>query len=336
MVEQNLGPGPGGIRAAHVDAQPAPWQRLAFLVPPQEVADWRMVLLFDAAVDHGLLAALPGQAAAIAADRGLDHHAVRVVLDGLALWEIVVADDDGAYALGPAAPGDEATAMLRHHAGAIRRFATITGRVGGVRPDPSAMPRRGMEIMLDAMAVRGRESAPGAVDACLAAAPDATSVIDLGGGHGQFAAEFARRGLRAVMQDRPEVIEVVRRKDWLDGAAVELFAGDFFESVPDDAFDIVFCAGVAYTMSGERLVRLLRTVRPLVAPGGLLAVHTFLRDTDELATLFLGEMLAVTDGGPHREVDLRRWAREAGYTVTTVERLGRRPEWMLFAVPDGA
>ncbi len=325
----------GQERSPGSSRPPTPWQQLAFLNPPDEVPDWRMVLLFDAAVDNGLLEALPATAAAIAADRGLDHHAVRVVLDGLALWDVVVTEGDDGYAPGPAAPGVDAVAVLRHHAGAIRRFVTITGRVRGVRPEPAPMPHPGMLVMLDAMAVRGRESAPGAVDACLALAPDATSVLDLGGGHGQFAAEFARRGLRAGVQDRPEVIELLRRRDWLDGTGVELFAGDFFESVPDEAFDIVFCAGVAYTMSGERLVRLLRAVRPVVAPGGHLAVHTFLRGTDDLATLFLGEMLAVTDGGPHREDDLRRWAHEAGYAVTGVERLERRPEWMLFAAPDG-
>lgn len=228
-------------------APETPWQQLAFLVPPNQVQDWRMLLLYDAAVDNGLFDALPRSAAGIAAGRGLDAHVVRVVLDGLALWEIVTVsdgeDEERLYAPGPAAPDEEATAILRHHAASIRRWGAITERVRGVRSDPPATNPGGPAIMLEAMAVRGRESAPGAVDACLALAPDAASVLDLGGGHGQFAAEFSRRGLRVVMQDRPEVIELVRRNDWLDGVDVELFGGDFFESAPDEMFDIVFCAG---------------------------------------------------------------------------------------------
>jgi len=315
-----------------------PWQELAFLVPRDQVQDWRMLLLHDAAAANGVLDELPATAAAVAAARGLDAHAVRVVLDGLALCDIVTVDDDGGgdgvYALGPAAPDPEATAILRHHAGSLRRWTTIPERVRGVAPASATMNPGGPAIMLAAMAVRGRESAAGAVDACLAVAPDAASVLDLGGGHGQFAAEFARRGLRAVMQDWSEVIDLVRRSDWLDGVDVELFGGDFFETAPDETFDIVFCAGVVYTMDGERLVRLFRQVRPLIAPGGHLALHTFLRGTDELATLFLGQMLGVAAGGPHREDDLRHWLDEAGYGVEATRRLDRRPEWMLLATPS--
>ncbi len=98
----------------------------------------------------------------------------------------------------------------------------------------------------------------------------------------------------------------------------------------------MFCAGVVYFMDGERLVRLFRRVRPLLAPGGRLAVHTFLRGTDELATLFLGQMLSVATGGPHREDDFRAWFDEAGYAVEAVQRLDRRPEWLLVAIATTA
>jgi hypothetical protein len=91
-----------------VDTHGSPWPELAFLVLPDEVQDWRMVLLLDAAVDNGLLDALPGSAEGLAAGLGLDPHATGVVLDGLALWDIVVVDDNGRYAPGPAAPDVEA------------------------------------------------------------------------------------------------------------------------------------------------------------------------------------------------------------------------------------
>lgn len=296
-----------------------------------------MVLLFDAAVDNGMLDALPGSPPTLAGDLGLDAHAVRVVLDGLALWDIVVVDRDGAYALGPSAPDADATAVLRHHARAIRGWSTIVERVRGVPPDRKAMNPARVEIMLDALAVMGRESAPGAVEACLALAPDARSVLELGGGHGEFGLEFSRRGMRVVMQDRPEVVALARRKGWMAGSEVGLFAGDFFQTLPDEAFDIVFSAGVVYTFDAERIVRLFRQVRPIIAPGGHLVVHTFLRGTDELATLFSAQMLGGVPGGQsHSEEDFRRWFGQSGYRFKGLQRLPRRPEWLLFASPSSA
>lgn len=317
-----------------MNPQQTPWQELAFLVPPNETKDWRMVLLYDAAVSNGVLDGLPGSPAALAADLGLDAHALRVVLDGLALWDIVVVDTDGVYALGPAAPDTDATAVLRHHARAIRNWGTIAERVRGVLPDQRGINPEAVEIMLDALAVMGRESAPGAVDACLAQVPDARSALDLGGGHGMFGLEFARRGLRAVIQERPAVVELARRKGWLAGSDVEMFAGDFFETLPSEAFDIVFCAGVVYTLDAERILRLLDQVRPLIAAGGHLALHTFLRHTDELATIFSAQMLGGVSGGQsHGEDDFRRWFDQAGYEFVAAQQLRRRPEWILFASP---
>lgn len=62
----------------------------SFLSRPGEVADWRSVLLVDAAADAGLLGALPGTAADLVDRLGLDETAVRVVLDALAAGEFVV------------------------------------------------------------------------------------------------------------------------------------------------------------------------------------------------------------------------------------------------------
>jgi len=291
-----------------------------------------MVLLYDAAVDTGVLDGLPGCPEAVAARLGLHPHPVRVVLDGLALWNIVVAGPDGVYALG-SAPGKDACAVLRHHARAIRSWSAIPARLRGERPTPMGTDPRRVEIMLDALAVMARESAPAAVDACLARTPEARSVLDLGGGHGQFGLEFARRGLQVTMQDRAEVVELARAKGWLALSEVELFAGDFFEALPDGTFDIVFCAGVVYTFGAERNVDLFRRVRPIIAAGGSLAVHTFLRGTDELATLFAAQMLVVPGGDSHGEDELRDWLVQADYESVATLRLWRRPEWMVFASP---
>ncbi|MBW3547474.1 MAG: methyltransferase domain-containing protein [Actinobacteria bacterium] len=314
------------------DDRPA-WAQWSFLVPPGELCDWRMVLTYDAAADVGLLAELPGDPPRLAERLGLSEHAVRVVLEALAVWDVVELGDDGAYRLGAAAPGPAAAAVLRHHARSIRNWGTIADRLRGPPPAGHRGDPRGVGIMLDALAVNGRESAPAAVDACLGRVPGARHVLDLGGGHGEYALEFARRGLRVTMQDRPAVIELAGLKSTLAEAGVELFAGDFFETLPASTFDLVFCAGVVYTLGAERNVELFRRVRSLLSAGGSLAVHTFLRGTDPLATLFAVQMLGATGGDSHGEDDHRRWLTQAGYGTIEVQRLPRRPEWLVFATP---
>lgn len=309
------------------------WQEQFFLVPPDEPTDWRMVLLYDAAVDTGLVDALPAHPAALAARLGLREHAVRVVLECLAVWGIVVLGPDEDWGLGPAAPDADARAMVRHHARAIRGWGALPERLRDEQPSQLGGDIARVEIMLDALAVLGRESAPGAVDACLARMPDARRLLDLGGGHSMFGLEFARRGLAVTMQDRPEVVELVRRKGWLADSDVELFAGDFFQMLPDGPFDVIFCAGVVYTMGADRNLALFRRLRPLLAPGGILALHTFLRGTDELATLFSAQMLGAAGGASHGEDEIRDWLGQAGYRGVASQRLQRRPEWMLFASP---
>lgn len=142
---------------------------LSFLAPPGAVMDWRLLLLQDAADAAGLLEALPGRPPELAARLGLDPQAVGVVLAALALYGVVEADGDGGFSPGPEAPGPEATAVLSHHARALRhRAAGLSGRLGGAdageRPPPVGR-------WLDGLAVYAREGPPEAVDACLAHAP---------------------------------------------------------------------------------------------------------------------------------------------------------------------
>ena len=90
---------------------------LSFLAPPGEPADWRLALAYEAAADAGVLDALPGTVAEIAARCDLHEGALRAVLGQLAVWEVVVADREGRYRDGPAAPSWPADAMLIVHAG---------------------------------------------------------------------------------------------------------------------------------------------------------------------------------------------------------------------------
>lgn len=311
------------------------WDELSFLALPGQITDWRKALLFDLAAEAGILGALPAAPAEAAAGLGLDAHAVRVVLEALAVWGVVEMGPDATFAAGPDAPDSDAAAVLCHHGRAIRGWSTsLEDRLRGVRPPPGSFGPARVKLMLDALVVNAAESAPGVVDACLDEVPGARTVLDVGGGHGRYAVEFARRGLAATLQDRPAVLEAAVDPGPLAEAGVEVFAGDFFQSLPEAVFDIVFCAGVTYTFDAERNTALYRRLRPLVAPGGVLAVMTFLGGTDELAAVFAVQMLAGGGGGDsHREADHRAWLADAGYGEVTARRLERRPEWLLVARP---
>jgi ubiquinone/menaquinone biosynthesis C-methylase UbiE len=288
---------------------------LTFLAPPGEVADWRMILLCDAAIATGLFDKLPRTVDELAGRTGLRPDALRVVLDALAALGVLEAGAGGGVAAGPAAPEPEAMPSIRHHARALRRWSTAVEPVlrgeavqGVGMTDPDSFH--------DALARNAQKVAPEVVDLCLQRFPNARSVLDLGGLHGEYSLEFTRRSLKATMQDMPAMIDVARRRGRLDAAGVDLFEGSFFELVPDGPFDLAYCSGITHTFDGEHNLLLFKNLRRVVAPGGGVAVVTFLRGRDPLPAPFAVQMLVNDNGGDtHTEAEYRAWLTEAGFTV---------------------
>jgi hypothetical protein len=306
---------------------------LSFLTAPGEIADWRMILLVDAVASCGALAALPGTAADLAARLELDGHALRVALDALVAWGVVVRGPDKTYVPGPHAPSADEKLIVRHHARALRAWATsLPGRLTGEAVE-GASKMTDPEVFLDALAVNARKAAPGVVDMCLARFPDARRVVDLGGAHGEYALEFARRGLDATLQDLPTMVDIVGRRGHVAAAGVELFAGSFFDVVPPGPFDLAFCCGINHTFDGEHNQALFGRLRPVVAPGGGVAVVTFLRGRYPAGDIFAAQMLAVGHGGDtHSEEDYRAWLAAAGFRADDrAVDVADRPLSVLFA-----
>lgn len=174
-------------------------------------------------------------------------------------------------------------------------------------------------------------SGPLAVEACLQRFPDARRVLDLGGGHGEYARAFAQRGLGVTLQDLEPTIELLKGGD-LPNFGVELFAGDFFEALPAAEFDLGLCAGITHTYDGERNRLLYRRLTSILAPGGGLAIVTFLPERDPRALIFAVQMLAVSAGGnAHKESDYREWLKAEGYRKPEIQSLGNAPNHLLLA-----
>ncbi len=304
---------------------------LSFLASPGEVTDWRMVATFDAAAEAGLFEELPATPTRVARRLGLDERAVRILLGALSVWG-VVEKHAGRYSMHPdwsSDGGDAAT--LRHHARVLHTWSTQLGdRLRGTPPSPAKIPPERRRLWLEALAASAHEQAPLVVEVCLERLPNARRILDLGGGHGEHARAFARRGLSVMLQDTEPTIELLKESE-LPRSGVELFAGDFFKVLPDARFDLVLCAGVTHTYDGERNRLLYRRIASILAPGGGLAIVTFLPEHDPRASIFAVQMLTVSAGGDaHKESDYREWLEAEDYRVPEIRHLGNAANFLLF------
>jgi SAM-dependent methyltransferase len=157
-------------------------------------------------------------------------------------------------------------------------------------------------------------------------------VLDLGGGHGEFSVEFARRGLETKMQDLPEGVELADRRGPLPAASVELFAGDAFTALAPGPFDLVLCSADTNMFDAAANRELYLRLRPLITPGGGLAIVSYLRGRNRIAVTFALQMLVWTDGGDaHGEDDYRRWLTEEGYGPVQTHDLDDPPQTIVLA-----
>jgi len=294
---------------------PTGYLSLSYLAEPGKALDWRLVVIYAAAAETGLLDALPGMPNELAASAELDEYAVRTTLEALASFGIVELTE-GKYTRTSAMATVDDDMTLRHHARLIQRWAAeLTYCLRGV-PAPSAPPMSPelLKVYMGAMAANARRRSPTAVDACLARHPQARSVLDIGGGHGELALAFAERGLRATLQDFPAVIEAARRNPRLVEAGIEMFAGDVFETLPEGPFDVVACAGLTPAFNDDQTRELFRRVLPLLSPEGVLVIVTILRGSKPLVSSFSINMLVMERStGAHTEECYRKWLADAGY-----------------------
>lgn len=291
---------------------------LSFLAPLGEVPDWRLVVIYAAAAETGLLGALPGTPSDLAARAQLDEGAVRTTLEALAAFGIVEVKEGRYVRTSEAATVDD-DITLRHHGSVIRRWAAeLESHLRGVAT--SSVPPWS-SVAFRFMARDARRRSPIAVDACLARHPHARRVLDIGGAHGELALAFTQRGLHATLQDLPATIEAVRHDPRLAEAGVEMFASDVFDALPEGPFDIVACSALTPSFSEDQNRELFRRIRPLLSPDGVLLIVTMLRGSRPLVACFSVYMLIMRQAsGTHTEESYRQWLKDADYRkVETID-----------------
>jgi SAM-dependent methyltransferase len=299
----------------------------------ERIRDWRALLVIGGAMRAGILEVLADRelsAKEIASMLSASERAVWVTTEALVDVECLERGN-GTYRLREDArqllfdennPRYLRRAMM-HQYNLVGRWLQLPQVIKEGKPQPGG--RRGLEETADfigAMARGASGSAAFLADLCLQRSPQAKSMLDVGGGPGIHALEFARRGLAATVYDLPPVIELDRQHG-LERQGVSLVAGDFNQSLPPGPFDLALLSSICHIYGPEKNTALFQRTAASLAPNGVIAVVDFVRGISPAAPLFGVNMLVGTEeGGTWTEEEYRRWLAAAGFVDVQITNVG--------------
>lgn len=319
----------------------------------ESVVDRRSVerlLLLAGALRSGMIDALAsgrwlpaGQVAELA---GIDARATGIVLEALAAERIVERirgrDEDALYRLTADAKAhlvDDGPKLERfgilHQVSKMRGWLELPEVIRtGKAPDRSAV-KRDVRLMVSAMGEREPEVLDEILERCFAYAGTISTMVDVGGAVGHLARHFSRRGVKASLFDREEVLPVAREFLGKEAEGMDLLGGDLTVALPVGTFDLVYFGNVLHIYGPETCSRVVRGAFSITAPGGIIAIQDYILDRSTGAAMFAVNMLRSTDeGGVWSEAEHRRWLADAGFVDVQVFDLdssrtglvmGRRP-----------
>jgi 2-polyprenyl-3-methyl-5-hydroxy-6-metoxy-1,4-benzoquinol methylase len=123
-------------------------------------------------------------------------------------------------------------------------------------------------------------------------------ILDLGGGHGRMALEFAKTGFSATVFDQPVCIDIARQRH---GVKLSYIAGDFHVDALGGPYDAALLSNIVHGESLDANAALLRRLRAHLRPDGLLVIKDLfiddLGDNPERAVFFGLLMLCYTRAG---------------------------------------
>lgn len=158
-----------------------------------------------------------------------------------------------------------------------------------------------------------------------------STLLDVAGGSGVFAAEYARRTpeLRATLFDLPPTIDVAReilREEGYEDA-VTLYPGDYRSDPLPGPVDALLLSNVLQTESEENALELLRKAWEAIRPGGTLLVHGMMPSGPGMPTvpqaLFSLRMYLIFDSGRSWSVEqVSEWLARERFAVRATRALG--------------
>lgn len=304
-----------------------------------------------------LLAGGPRPVEEIAAESGTHPGSLHRVLRVLAAEGMFTVDSGGRYGLGsggellrtgvPRSSRDLAV-MLGEEV--YRSFADITYTLQTGQPAFDKVYGLPFYDYLatspQAAATFGTAMAGAAVPAALASCDltGARLVVDVGGGDGALLTRVLRAQpqARGVLLELPQAIGGARERMARAGVGERagFEAGSFFDTMPPGGDVYVLCR-VLHNWPDADAVRLLRTIRSVMDPGGRLLVFEDLLgatapvpDRGGVMDLLLLVMLS---GSDRTEAQYRELLAESGFAVRDVKPpplRARQPESVIEAVPS--
>ena len=283
------------------------------------------------AVELNVFTAVGKGAAAeeVASRIGADSRATAILLDALAALGLLEKrgatyrnTPDTARYLDEASPENERLATL-HTVHMWQTWSTLTEcvRAGGSVTAREEKPaeKDWTEAFIAAMARNAAERAPRV--AAAVGAERVRRMLDIGGGPGSYAIAFARANprLRAVVLDKPEVLEIARRHIAAAGFEERITTqpGDLKRDRFGEGYDLALVSNICHMLSPEQNRDLLARAAAALVPGGRLVIHDFILDGDrtspQAAAVFAVNMLVATAAGnSYTEQEYAAWLQAAG------------------------
>jgi demethylspheroidene O-methyltransferase len=146
-------------------------------------------------------------------------------------------------------------------------------------------------------------------------------LLDVGGGEGAFLAAAAERAphLRLQLFDLPAVAERAKaslKEKKLENRS-EVFSGDFFNDPLPRGADIISLVRIALDHDDEKVLKLLRSVRAALGPGGTLVLAEPMSKPaagERMGAAYFGfYLLAMGRGRPRTQAELRALCHAAGF-----------------------
>jgi precorrin-6B methylase 2 len=168
-------------------------------------------------------------------------------------------------------------------------------------------------------------------------------VLDLGGGPGIYAMEFARTWpeLEVTVFDTPEALGVARTNLESSEVAerVHLRSGDAFEDSLGGPYGAIFISNVLHIYSAVENRRLIQRCASSLRAGGQLILKDFFLDEDRKrppgGAIFAVNMLVSTDGGDcYTVTETRSWLQAAGLELEEVRDVASKSRLLVASKPS--
>ncbi|WP_332897964.1 class I SAM-dependent methyltransferase [Haladaptatus sp. CMSO5] len=287
--------------------------------------EFRELLVLWAARKAGILDAVmtkAGTPETVAREANVTERAARITIEALAergfLKQVGEGYEPTNRALGFFAKTDlNSIGRLSHELDALDRWVALPEamRTGEQTPEPPewTVNKLGAHAAMDEATVRA------VVTAAVHYHDGGTRVLDVGGGAGTYALEFARRGYDVTLCDTPAVIE--RDRAQLRHEAVSLVEGQFGAPI-SETYDLVFAGGVAHWHGPETVRSFIEHAHDALDAGGSLVLSEFVRDHAQNAALVGAHMLAQSErGDTYTEQQFRTWLSAASFKQARVESI---------------